>query len=92
MSSILNGSANSTPQSNLSSLLMEKMEIMQEMERRQRTNRRRFYKPYPKQIEFHTAGASHRERHFVAGNQLGKTLVGAVKADPHLASAAQIAL
>lgn len=65
---------------------------MQEMERRQRTNRRRFYKPYPKQIEFHTAGASHRERHFVAGNQLGKTLVGAVKADPHLASAAQIAL
>ena len=33
-----------------------------------------FYKPYAKQIEFHTAGARFRERLLMAGNQLGKTL------------------
>lgn len=33
-----------------------------------------FYKPYLKQIAFHVAGAFKRERAFLAGNQLGKTL------------------
>lgn len=33
-----------------------------------------FYKPYPKQFEFHTAGLIFRERLLMAGNQLGKTL------------------
>lgn len=33
-----------------------------------------FYTPYPKQLEFHKAGALYRERLFKAGNQLGKTL------------------
>ena len=42
------------------------------------------YAPYPKQIEFHTAGAAHRERLFMAGNQLGKTLAGAAEAAMHL--------
>ena len=42
------------------------------------------YAPYPKQIEFHTAGAVHRERLFMAGNQLGKTLAGAAEAAMHL--------
>lgn len=32
-----------------------------------------FYKPYAKQIAFHTAGAKYRERLLMAGNQLGKT-------------------
>ena len=32
------------------------------------------YRPYPKQREFRAAGAAHRERLFMAGNQLGKTL------------------
>jgi len=32
------------------------------------------YKPYPKQKDFHAAGATHRERLLMAGNQLGKTL------------------
>jgi hypothetical protein len=32
------------------------------------------YSPYPKQAEFHAAGASHRERLLLAGNQLGKTV------------------
>ena len=30
------------------------------------------YKPYLKQAEFHAAGAKHRERLLMAGNQLGK--------------------
>lgn len=34
----------------------------------------RDYRPYPKQAEFHKAGATHRERLLMAGNQLGKTL------------------
>jgi phage terminase large subunit-like protein len=33
-----------------------------------------FYRPYPKQVEFHNAGVAKRERALVAGNQLGKTL------------------
>lgn len=32
-----------------------------------------FYKPYDKQLAFHTAGASHRERLLMAANQSGKT-------------------
>jgi phage terminase large subunit-like protein len=42
------------------------------------------YKPYPKQAEFHAAGASARERLFLAGNQLGKTLAGATELSFHL--------
>lgn len=34
------------------------------------------YRPYRKQIEFHTAGARYRERLLMAGNQLGKSLAG----------------
>ena len=30
------------------------------------------YEPYPKQIAFHNAGSTHRERLLMAGNQLGK--------------------
>ncbi|MBM3091602.1 DNA packaging protein [Ensifer sp. T173] len=84
MSSFSTGSESSTPPSNLSSLLMERMEIAMEIERRQRTNRLRFYRPYKKQVEFHKAGASYRERLFMAGNQLGKTLSGAAEAAMHL--------
>lgn len=32
-----------------------------------------FYKPYKKQLEFHTAGYQYRERLLMAGNKLGKT-------------------
>jgi phage terminase large subunit-like protein len=41
------------------------------------------YKPYPKQVEFHAAGAKHRERLLMAGNQLGKTLAGAMETAIH---------
>ena len=40
------------------------------------------YKPYPKQREFHALRV--RERLFVAGNQLGKTLAGAAETSMHL--------
>ena len=41
------------------------------------------YKPYPKQLEFHAAGATHRERLLMAGNQLGKTFCGAMEVAMH---------
>ena len=37
-----------------------------------------------KQKEFHTAGATHNERLFMAGNQLGKTLSGGAETAMHL--------
>src|SRR6478735_123623 len=42
------------------------------------------YKPYQKQIDFHAAGATHRERLLMAGNQLGKTYCGGAEAAYHL--------
>src|SRR6516162_6186493 len=41
------------------------------------------YQPYPKQLEFHAAGATHRERLLMAGNQLGKTFCGAMEVAMH---------
>lgn len=56
-----------------------------EKERRLAADRLSFYKPYPKQIEFHTAGALPvYERLFMAGNQLGKTFAGAAETSMHL--------
>ncbi|WP_246807066.1 terminase large subunit domain-containing protein [Ensifer sp. ENS05] len=57
---------------------------MEELERRRRTNLLAKYRPYNKQREFHRAGAKYRERLFMAGNQLGKTLAGAAEAAMHL--------
>jgi len=62
--------------------LREAAQIAQELDRRRRTNRLADYKPYAKQVEFHHAGK--RERLFMAGNQLGKTLSGAAEAAMHL--------
>ncbi len=42
------------------------------------------YSPYPKQAEFHRAGLVHRERLFMAGNQLGKTVAGGAEWAMHL--------
>lgn len=52
-------------------------------ERRSR-NKLHSYDPYPKQKEFHAAGAAHRERLFMAGNQLGKTVAGGFESAMHL--------
>lgn len=43
-----------------------------------------FYRPYPKQRAFHAAGRTARERLFLAGNQLGKTLAGGFEVAMHL--------
>lgn len=58
--------------------------IRADLAERRATNRLRFYEPYPKQREFHAAGATHRERLLMAGNQLGKTLAGAAEMAMHL--------
>jgi len=42
------------------------------------------YEPYPKQREFHQAGASHRERLLMSGNRFGKTECGAAEMAMHL--------
>ncbi len=59
------------------------MTLKAEKVRRLTTRRLSRYAPYPKQADFHTAGAAHRERLFMAGNQLGKTLAGGFEAAIH---------
>ena len=54
-----------------------------EKKRRSIENRLQYYRPYEKQIVFHNAGAKHRERLLMAGNQLGKTLAGGNEAAMH---------
>lgn len=58
------------------------LEVEQELAR----NKLADYKPYPKQLEFHAAGAllEIRERLLKAGNQLGKTLGAAFETAMHL--------
>lgn len=55
-----------------------------ELDKRHRRNRLAKYRPYSKQAEFHAAGQIHRERLFMAGNQLGKTLAGSMEWAMHL--------
>jgi phage terminase large subunit-like protein len=59
-------------------------ELQAEQKRRAERNRLASYLPYPKQREFHEAGASHRERLFMAANQSGKTIAGGYEAAMHL--------
>src|ERR671923_1600958 len=87
MSSLSNESASSTPLSSLSSMhsvLKELAALKAEAERRQRTGKLKFYRPYSRQREFHRAGATHSERLFMAGNQLGKTVAGGAEWAMHL--------
>src|SRR5262245_37395060 len=62
-------------------LLLKTLET--ERQRRRTENRLNYYRPYKKQLEFHEAGARHRERLLMAGNQLGKTLAGGFEAAMH---------
>jgi phage terminase large subunit-like protein len=54
-----------------------------EKQRRQTENRLAYYKPYPKQLSFHTAGATVRERLLMAANQSGKSFAGGMEAAMH---------
>src|SRR5262245_26529445 len=51
--------------------------------RRAVENRLASYQPYNRQREFHHAGAQHRERLLMAGNQLGKSLAGGMETAIH---------
>lgn len=67
-----------------SSLKRELVAALDARHRRMRRDRLSKYQPYSKQAEFHAAGAQHRERLFMAGNQLGKTLAGSMEWAMHL--------
>ena len=64
----------------------EAYELFAQQAKHQAENKLLEYKPYPKQIAFHLAGASLkvRERLLIAGNQLGKTVAGSSEAAMHL--------
>ncbi|TIY02638.1 MAG: terminase, partial [Mesorhizobium sp.] len=62
----------------------EYLSLLAELDRRRRTNQLAAYRPYPRQAEFHAAGATNRERLFMAGNQLGKTRAGGAEWAMHL--------
>lgn len=51
---------------------------------RWRDDPRRWYAPHGRQMAFHAAGTEARERLFLAGNRVGKTLAGAVEVGFHL--------
>jgi phage terminase large subunit-like protein len=63
---------------------VELLELLAIRDRKRRENLLARYKPYPKQEEFHRLGAVYRERLFMAGNQLGKTISGAAEVAMHL--------
>jgi len=63
---------------------LEFLQLLEEKKRRLSRNKLAAYRPYSKQAEFHAAGAVHRERLFMAGNQLGKTIAGGAEWAMHL--------
>jgi phage terminase large subunit-like protein len=63
---------------------MQALSLARELKRRKSRNKLAGYKPYSKQREFHDAGLAHRERLFMAGNQLGKTVAGSMEWAIHL--------
>lgn len=77
----LHSTLQSMPLEQRSALLLT---LETERAQRRRTNRLKGYKPYAKQSDFHAAGAKYRERLFMAGNQLGKTMAGAAETAMHL--------
>lgn len=60
--------------------LERQIELLAEMKRR----KLEAYEPYEKQKFFHNASAEFRERCFMAGNQLGKTMAGGYEMAMHL--------
>src|ERR1700676_1860763 len=66
------------------SKLEDNLKTLQALAYAKKYNKLDFYKPYPKQKEFHDLGATKRERLFMAGNQIGKTWAGAFEVAMHL--------
>ena len=69
------------PDSDLPSVLSA---LQSEKQRRLTEDRLKYYKPYPRQAEFHAAGASYRERLLMAANQVGKTFAAAMELAAHV--------
>ena len=57
--------------------------LKEEKTRRLTEDKLAYFKPYPKQLEFFTAGATARERLLMAANQSGKTLASAIEVACH---------
>lgn len=75
----------STPCSpELLELMRERAETAAELETRLSTDQLSRYAPYDKQLQFHAAGLTHRERLLMAANQSGKTYAGAMEMAIHL--------
>src|SRR5262245_56183894 len=77
-----------TSSSNLLDLPLETLSqlaqnVKAEKTRRLTENKLQYYKPYPKQRDFHAAGVKARERLLMAGNQVGKTLAGSSEVAMH---------
>jgi phage terminase large subunit-like protein len=70
--------------SNLKGIDPEKIRLIADLEAESNEDKLASYKPYPKQAEFHEAGAKHRERLLMAGNRVGKTQCGAAETAFHL--------
>jgi phage terminase large subunit-like protein len=60
------------------------LKLLTDIDRRRKYNAIDFYRPYPKQQEFHDYGLTKRERLFMAGNRCGKTFCGADELAFHL--------
>ena len=74
----LNSSLPTSPDLSAADLKIALRQSKDELTRRRTENKLAYYRPYPKQREFHAAGANHRERLLMAGNQTGKTLASAM--------------
>jgi len=63
----------------------EIIDIVEELQYREKVNKLETYKPYKKQREFHAIGKDgHCERLLMAGNQLGKSICGSAEWAYHL--------
>src|SRR5262245_33022952 len=74
----------SSTESSDSQDLRELTRLLEETSRRRERKKLELYSPVPKQRAFHDAGAIHRERLLLAGNQCGKTTCGAAETAYHL--------
>jgi phage terminase large subunit-like protein len=63
--------------------LAQIVETLELAAKNQIENRLKFYKPYPKQLQFHEAGATVNERLLMAGNQTGKSWCGGAETAIH---------
>lgn len=64
--------------------LRELLETLEAADGRRRFKKFEFWKPYPKQMQFLTLGATKKERLLMAGNQNGKSETGAFETTAHL--------